>query len=163
MQKGLSRRLFLGGSAALVALPFFESLVPREARGQAATAPKRFLAYLAPNGFHMPDFRAAPGTGALTLGPMMAALEPLKSQLLVLTGLQNTKQDRPMGDHAGGIGSFLSNRTVVYDQEKMGGASIDQVVADQVGSKTKLKSLELSGEEGFSDGSCDLSLVLLPT
>ncbi len=41
---------------------------------------------------------------------MMAALEPLKSQLLVLTGLQNTKQDRPMGDHAGGIGSFLSNR-----------------------------------------------------
>jgi len=155
MHKGLSRRLFLGGSAALVALPFFESLVPREARGQAATAPKRFLAYFAPNGFHMPDFRAAPGTGALTLGPMMAALEPLKSQLLVLTGLQNTKQDRPMGDHAGGIGSFLSNRTVVYDQEKMGGASIDQVVADQVGNKTKLKSLELSGEEGFSDGSCD--------
>lgn len=155
MHKGLSRRLFLGGSAAMVSLPFFESLVPREARGQAATAPKRFLAYLAPNGFHMPDFRAAPGTGALTLGPMMAALEPLKSQLLVLTGLQNTKQDRPMGDHAGGTGSFLSNRTVVFDQEKMGGASVDQVVADQVGTKTKLKSLELSGEQGFSDGSCD--------
>jgi hypothetical protein len=91
----------------------------------------------------------------LTLGPMMTSLEPLKSQLLVLTGLQNTKQDRPMGDHAGGFGSFLSNRTVVYDQEKMGGASIDQVVADQVGAKTKLKSLELSGEEGFSDGFCD--------
>jgi hypothetical protein len=74
---------------------------------------------------------------------------------LVLTGLQNTKQDRKMGDHAGGIGSFLSNRTVIYDQEKMGGASIDQLIADQVGSKTKLKSLELSGEEGFSDGFCD--------
>jgi hypothetical protein len=155
MHKGLSRRLFLGGSAAMVSLPFFESLVPREARGQAATAPKRFLAYLAPNGFHMPDFRAAPGTGALTLGPMMAALEPLKSQLLVLTGVQNTKQDRPMGDHAGGTGSFLSNRTVVFDQEKMGGPSIDQVVANQIGTKTKLKSLELSGEQGFSDGSCD--------
>lgn len=60
-----------------------------------------------------------------------------------------------MGDHAGGIGSFLSNRTVVYDKEKMGGASIDQVIAAQVGGKTKLKSLELSGEEGFSDGYCD--------
>jgi len=155
MVKGSSRRLFLGGAAALVALPFFESLVPREARGQAASAPKRFLAYFAPNGFDMADFRAAPGTGPLTLGPMMKSLEPLKDQLLVLTGLQNTKQDRPMGDHAGGIGSFLSNRTVVYDQEKMGGASIDQVVADQVGTKTKLKSLELSGEQGFSDGSCD--------
>lgn len=155
MHKGLSRRLFLGGASAVVALPFFESLVPREARGQAASAPKRFLAYLAPNGFDMEDFRAAAGIGPLTLGPMMASLEPLKSQLLVLTGLQNTKQDRKMGDHAGGIGSFLSNRTVIYDQEKMGGASIDQVIADQVGSKTKLKSLELSGEEGFSDGFCD--------
>jgi hypothetical protein len=154
-KSGVSRRLFLGGAAVCVALPFFESMVPREARGQAAGAPKRFLGYLAPNGFDMADFRAAPGTGPLTLGPMMAALEPLKSSLMVLTGLQNTKQDRPMGDHAGGFGSFLSNRTVTYDQEKMGGASIDQVIADQIGTKTKLKSLELSGEQGFSDGFCD--------
>ena len=155
MNKGFSRRLLLGGAAVGVALPFFESLVPREARGQAATAPKRFLSYMAPNGFDMEDFRAAPGTGPLTLGKMMSSLEPLKNQLLVLTGLQNTKQDRPMGDHAGGIGSFATNRTVIYTSQKMGGPSIDQVVADQVGSKTKLKSLELSGEEGFSDGSCD--------
>jgi len=153
--KGFSRRLLLGGAACAVALPFFESLTPKEARGQAATAPKRFLAYLAPNGFDMADFRPKAATGPLALGPMMASLEPLKDQVLVLTGLQNTKQDRKMGDHAGGIGSFLSNRTVVYDQEKMGGASIDQVIAAQVGGKTKLKSLELSGEEGFSDGYCD--------
>ncbi|HVY32656.1 MAG TPA: DUF1552 domain-containing protein [Polyangiaceae bacterium] len=154
-KSGLSRRLFLGGAACAVGLPFFESMVPREARGQAATAPKRFLAYFAPNGFDMADFRPTAPTGPLALGPMMASLEPLKSQLLVLTGLQNTKQDRPMGDHAGGIGSFLSNRTVIYDQEKMGGASIDQVIASQVGAKTYLKSLELSGEEGFADGFCD--------
>jgi hypothetical protein len=150
-----SRRLLLGGAAVSVALPFFESLAPREARGQAPSAPKRFLAYLAPNGFHMADFKPVGGTGALTLGPMMGGLEPVKDRVLVLSGLQNTKQDRAMGDHAGGIGSFLSNRTVVFDQEKMGGPSIDQVIAAQVGGKTKLKSLELSGEVGFSDGYCD--------
>jgi hypothetical protein len=154
-QRALSRRLFLGGAAATISLPFFESLIPREARGQAAAAPKRFLAYLAPNGFDMADFRPKAPSGPLTLGPMMASLEPLKDQLLVLTGLHNTKQDKAMGDHAGGFGSFLSNRTVVFDKEKMGGASIDQVVAAQIGAKTKLKSLELSGEEGFSDGYCD--------
>jgi hypothetical protein len=155
-KSSLSRRLFLGGAACTVALPFFESMVPREARGQAATAPKRFLAYMAPNGFDMADFRpTAMTTGALALGPMMKSLEPLKSQLMVITGLQNTKQDRPMGDHAGGIGSFLSNRTVIYDQEKMGGPSIDQVVAAQIGTKTRLKSIELSGEQGFQDGFCD--------
>ncbi len=152
---GFPRRLFLGGAAALVALPFFESLTPREAHGQAGGVPKRFLGYFAPNGFDMEDFRPVGGTGPLTLGPMMASLEPLKSKLAVLTGLQNTKQDRPMGDHSGGIGSFLTNRTVVFDQEKMGGISIDQEIANKVGAGTKLKSLELSGEEGFSDGYCD--------
>ncbi len=155
MQKSFGRRVLLGGAATAIALPFFESLTPREAHGQATAAPKRFLGYLAPNGFDMEDFRPKGAAGPLTLGPMMASLEPLKDQILVITGLQNTKQDRPMGDHAGGIGSFLSNRTVKFDQEKMGGASIDQVVATAVGGGTKLKSLELSGEEGFSDGYCD--------
>src|SRR6185503_2975567 len=89
---GMPRRLFLGGAAALVALPFFESLAPREAHGQAVGAPKRFLGYFAPNGFDMADYRPVGGTGALAFGPMMAALEPLKSKVMVLTGLQNTKQ-----------------------------------------------------------------------
>src|SRR6187455_1561600 len=105
---GFPRRLLLGGAAVGIALPFFDSLAPREAHGQAATAPKRFLAYLAPNGFDMADFRPKAPTGPLALGTMMTALEPVKDQLLVLTGLQNTKQDRPMGDHSGGIGSFLT-------------------------------------------------------
>lgn len=152
---GIARRLFLGGAASMVALPFFESLAPRVAHGQATGAPKRFLAYFAPNGFHMADFRPVGGAGPLTLGPMMASLEPLKDRLMVISGLQNTKQDRPQGDHAGGIGSFLSNRTVYYDRERMEGPSVDQVVAAQVGAQTKLRSLELSGEEGFSDGYCD--------
>ncbi len=154
-KSNLSRRLFLGGAAVSIALPFFESIVPREARGQAATAPKRFLGFFAPNGFDMADFRPVGGPGPLVLGPMMASLEPFKEHLLVLGGLQNTKQDRALGDHSGGIGSLLTNRTVKYDTEKMGGPSIDQIVAEQVGQTTKLKSLELAGEPGATEGSCD--------
>ena len=152
----VGRRLFLGGAAVSIALPFFESLVPREARGQAAGVPKRFLGFFAPNGFDMADFRPKSASGAaLTLGPMMASLEMYKENLLVLGGLQNTKQDRPLGDHSGGIGSMLTNRTVTYDTEKMGGPSIDQVVAKQIGGATKLPSLELAGEPGATEGSCD--------
>jgi hypothetical protein len=152
----VGRRLFLGGAAVSIALPFFESIVPREARGQAAASPKRFLGFFAPNGFDMADYRptSAPGT-PLSLGPMMASLEPFKDQLLVLGGLQNTKQDRPLGDHSGGIGSLLTNRTVKYDTEKMGGPSIDQIVAAQIGGATKLASLEMAGEPGATEGSCD--------
>jgi hypothetical protein len=153
----LRRRLFLGGAAVSVALPFFESLAPRMARGAALTAPQRFLGYFAPNGFDMADFRPRGPTGPLSLGPMMESLAPLKDYLLVLGGLQNTKQDRPLGDHSGGIGSLLTNRTVKYDTEKMGGPSIDQVIADQIASsvRTRLKSLELAGEPGATEGSCD--------
>jgi hypothetical protein len=152
----IGRRVFLGGAAVAVALPFFESLVPREARGQAAAAPRRFLGYFAPNGFDMADFRPKSASGTpLALGPMMTSLEAFKDHLLVLGGLQNTKQDRALGDHSGGIGSLLTNRTVKYDTEKMGGPSLDQVIAKQIGAGTKLASLELSGEPGATEGSCD--------
>lgn len=43
-QAALSRRFFLRGAAgALVALPFLESLLPRELRAQAVTPPKRLI------------------------------------------------------------------------------------------------------------------------
>jgi hypothetical protein len=152
----VGRRVFLGGAAVSIALPFFESLVPREARGQAVAAPKRFLGFFAPNGFDMADFRPTSATGMpLALGPMMASLEPFKDHLLVLGALQNTKQDHPLGDHSGGIGAMLTNRTVKYDTEKMGGPSIDQLVAQQIGNGTKIPSLNLAGEPGATEGSCD--------
>ncbi len=153
--KHFSRRWFLGGAAVAVSLPFFESLGARKAFGQETAAPKRFLAHFVPNGFDMADFRPVGSGPELVLGPMMQSLEPLKDQVLVLTGLQNEKQDRAMGDHCGGIGSFLTGRTVFFDAERMNGASIDQLIADQIGGSSKLKSLELSGEPGFADGYCD--------
>ncbi len=39
----LSRRLFLGGAGALIALPALESLLPRSATAQSASDPKRFI------------------------------------------------------------------------------------------------------------------------
>lgn len=151
-----SRRVFLGGAAVAIALPFFESLTPREARGAGTTAPKRFMGCFMPNGFDMADFRPTSASGTpLALGPMMASLADFKDHLLVLGALQNTKQDHPLGDHSGGIGAMLTNHTVVYDTEKMGGPSIDQIVAKQIGGGTKLPSLELAGEPGATEGSCD--------
>ncbi|HEX2870579.1 MAG TPA: DUF1552 domain-containing protein [Polyangiaceae bacterium] len=43
---GVSRRLFLrGAGGALLALPFLQSLLPKSAGAQAATAPKRFIVF----------------------------------------------------------------------------------------------------------------------
>src|SRR6186713_2080892 len=46
VRDGVSRRLFLrGAGGALLALPFLQSLMPKAAEAQAATAPKRLIVF----------------------------------------------------------------------------------------------------------------------
>jgi hypothetical protein len=46
VRDGVSRRIFLrGAGGALLAIPFLQSLLPKAAEAQAATAPKRFIVF----------------------------------------------------------------------------------------------------------------------
>jgi hypothetical protein len=159
--------MFLGGAAVAIGLPFLETLTPRKALGQAAAAPKRFLGYFMPNGFDMDDFRPIGPSGPLQLGLMMQAagadigggpgLEPLKEKLLVITGLQNTQQCCGPGDHSGGIGSFMTNRTVPNTAGAgMGGPSIDYLISQSYGNATLRPYFVMGGEPPFWQGDyCD--------
>ena len=55
-----SRRAFLGGASAVVALPWLESALPRSVARAQAAIPTRFLAYYVPCGIVMKDW--TPGT-----------------------------------------------------------------------------------------------------
>ncbi|HTM44873.1 MAG TPA: DUF1552 domain-containing protein [Polyangiaceae bacterium] len=150
-----SRRAFLGGSAVCVALPLFESLRPRLARGQAMSVPKRFVGYFVPSGQKMDDWTPA-GTGSnWQPAGILEPLAPYKASTTVLTGLQNTHQEDNLGAHAGGTGAFLTGRTVPRYKTVMGGPSIDQVIAAAIGQQTSLPSLQLGGEPGSPAGTCD--------
>jgi hypothetical protein len=168
----------LGGASTLIALPFLETLAPKHALGQAGGAPKRFLGYLYPNGMMMDDWRPV-GFGAnFTLGKTMGpsgrvfndgrmpfaasqdgpGLEAVKSKLLILSGLQNTQQiDKIPGDHAGGFGSFMTNRTVPKTANaNMGGPSLDFVIAQTIGQETRRPYFVMAGEGSRPAGSlCD--------
>jgi hypothetical protein len=158
--------MFLGGAAVAIGLPFLETLTPRRALGQAGAAPKRFLGYFMPNGFDMVDWRPL-AMGPLQLGAMMQpgdaaigggpGLEPLKDKILVISNLQNTNQCCGPGDHAGGIGSFMTNRTVPNTVGSgMGGPSIDYLIADSYGNVTMRPYFVLGGEPPFWQGdTCD--------
>jgi hypothetical protein len=157
----VSRRLFLGGGAAVaVGLPFLESLVPRAARAQAMTAPKRALFYYVPCGFDgntRADFwPLTTGTG-FEITTMLKPLEALKPELTFLTGLENAlaKPDGP-GDHASGTGAFLTC-THPFKSESviMNGVSADQIAAKAVGKATRLPSMQLGIDGGSSAGGCD--------
>lgn len=150
-----SRRAFLGGAAAVVSLPFLESL---SARAVAPRAPVRLLFWFAPNGVVMDQF-LPPRPGPLGALPrVLAPLENVKSEVLVLGGLANLSAAVPVpGDHARGTGSFLTCTTVEHTaaEDIHNGISADQVAANALAGETPFKSLELGTTGGSSVGDCD--------
>ncbi len=159
-RNALSRRLFLGGSAVVVGLPFLESLMPKAALAQSQSAAKRLLYWWIPNGVWMDSFRpTTTGTG-YTMPPVLAALEPLRSDFSVVTGLQNdpAKPDQ-IGDHASGTSGFITCVHALKSTTNIKlGISADQVAANGLiknGIKTRIPSLQLGIDGGSSAGGCD--------
>ena len=158
--KRLSRRAFLGGAGASIALPYLEAMVPAGTRSAYADhhVPKRALFYYVPNGIHMPDWTPATAGADFELTSSLTPLASYRDQLLVLTGIANYPAfpDGP-GDHAAGTGSFLT-ATHVYKTEGAdirNAISVDQVMANALGEHTVLPSLQVGAEGGVSVGGCD--------
>jgi Protein of unknown function (DUF1552) len=160
-KRRLSRRMFLGGGAAVaIGLPFLESLVPRGARAQAVTAPKRILFYYVPCGINGSTRDAfwptATGTN-YALTPMLMPLTALKSDFTFITGLENplAKPDGP-GDHASGTGAFITcEHPFKSESVIMLAPSADQLAAAKVGTATRLPSMQLGIDGGSAAGDCD--------
>lgn len=154
----LSRRTFLRGAGAAIALPFLEAMLPRSARAQAAAAAKRFVAWYVPNGIEMPGWTPATTGANYAMTPILSPLASLRSEVLVLSGLANLPARVPVpGDHARGTGSFLTARTVrlTDGSDIENGISLDQRIAQFAGGTTTLPSLQLGAESGGSTGNCD--------
>lgn len=152
-----SRRAFLGGAGALVALPALRSLAPRELWAQELEQPKRFLAWFFPCGVpSINDWRPT-GTGASwDLPLLLSPLESIKDQVSVLSGLQNRGQGP---DHTYGTGAFLTGRLI--EDSSLGGPSIDQVIADGLqanGTGAPIHSLQL----GINDSVCEPNIDCFP-
>lgn len=166
---GLSRRRFLRGVGACLALPTFESLLPPIARGagvdkvlaaNAEGAPVRAAFVYFPNG-SIPSKWWPEGDGKdFKLNETMRPLEGVKHQLQVISGLDHVNAtagpDGP-GDHARASGTFLTGVRVrkTAGSDIHAGVSIDQVMANRVGHLTRFPSLELSCDAVRRSGNCD--------
>ena len=156
----LSRRMFLGGAGAVIALPFLESLLPRTARGAAPAIARRVVGFFVPNGIEMANWTPI-GEGAsytLPQNAILAPLMPYRDKVFIPTGLDNppARPNPGPGDHASGCGAFL---TCVQVEKTEGadirnGMSVDQIAAGGLGS-ARYRSLELGIEAGASVGGCD--------
>jgi hypothetical protein len=165
-----TRRRFLRGLGVALALPAFESLLPRAvraadvARQPLATtpggAPLRTAFIYVPNGAQQ-DHWFPTGKGCdFQFNTSMEPLEAFKSHVQVIRGLdQQHAEAGPdgAGDHARANATFLTGcrarKTAGADIAV--GTSIDQVIAAQVGEQTRFNSLELSCDAVRKSGGCD--------
>jgi hypothetical protein len=154
----LSRRVFIGGAGAVLALPWLESLLPRGARAQQKPAPTRFLGYFVPCGIRMEHWTPKNEGAGYDLPPILVPLKDLQAKISVLAGLANLPA-RPdgAGDHASGTGAFLTcaHPFKTEGADIKNGISVDQRVAEEIGGDTTLRSLQIGIDGGDSAGGCD--------
>jgi hypothetical protein len=171
--KRLDRRTFLRGMGAAIALPFLDAMVPAMARASLKRSPTRVAFCYAPNGIIMDQWLPGwiPGTSSAPVtdeAPLPAVLPrvsriflPFRSDLLMIDSLasdgQRSNGEGP-GGHARAMSAYLTatrpRKTLGKDLKA--GVSVDQMLAAEVGRRTRLASLELSCEEGLQGGSCDV-------
>jgi hypothetical protein len=161
----LDRRAFLRGAGTVLSLPFLEAMVPAFAtRAQAINAqpPQRFIAMCATLGFHTP-FLFPKETGAdYTLTPYLEPLKDLKNDFSVISGLQHEEQN--------GANGHTSEMTWLTSAKHPGLAgfkntiSIDQLIAEKIGSQTRFPSLILgTGSDSMSWSASGVPLPAEPS
>ncbi len=159
----VSRRTFLRGTGAVMALPFLERMALRPAVAAAegaAAVPVRTAFVFFPNGTIVDKWQPSGPGGDWQITPSLEPLAEFKQDFSIFTGLaqHNAKSlGDGAGDHARSSATFLTGaHPVKTDGAQIRvGKSIDQVLAEQIGRETRLPSIELGTEGGRNAGSCD--------
>lgn len=133
--KQWNRRRFLKAAGVSIGLPWLEA-APR-----SAPAPTRFAALFFPNGVQVEEWGGSGEGAAFQLMSLLKPLDPLKSKLVVPSGLWHERLEQ-RGGHDGKTSGFLTgmeNYRLDGNQLKVG-TSIDQLIASKIGSETPLPS-----------------------
>jgi hypothetical protein len=150
MNHQLSRRTFLRGVGVTMALPWLESLpvwgdAPKPAAA-GSEAPVRFAALFAGNGFHSKEWWAKDAGERMELGKVLAPLADFRKKMLFLRGLYNAEALKG-NIHSSQTGNLLSGAPLASGGDIRSGTSIDQVLAQKLGTATKVPSLVLGCEQ----------------
>ncbi len=162
--KAIGRRTVLRGVGVSLALPWLEAMDRvkplRGGETVQGTIPNRMAFLYVPNGKNMASWTPAKEGSDYELPATLKPLEPVRDQMLVLTGLTADKA-RPHGDgggdHARALSAFLTGCQArkTDGTDIRAGVSVDQVAASRIGDLTRLPSLEIGCEQGSMAGNCD--------
>ena len=169
--ENLSRRRFLKGVGACIALPAFESMLRSSASAAAAQtagqvavtstgAPLRTAFVYFPNGAIPANFWPTGEGKDYVLNKTMEPMAALREKMQVYGGLDQVNANPGpdgAGDHARASGTFLTSVRVkkTAGADIYAGVSIDQVMANSIGHMTRFPSLEFSCDAVRRSGNCD--------
>lgn len=143
----LSRRTFLRGIGASVALPYLDIMRPTGAAAKALreNPPVRAAFFYIPNGVVQSAWHPTEMGHGFPLSPTLAPLEPVRDKITLFTKLDRVKVAGTDG-HAQAGACWLSS--AAPDELSPAGyplkRTIDQIMAEEAGKQTAFRSLELS-------------------
>src|SRR5215469_5631854 len=157
--KHIDRRTLLKGVGAAIGLPLLDAMRPAlSATVKANPAARRVAVVYVPNGVIMHDWKLAATGTDFAFTRILKPLEPLRDDILVISGLANHAAEKVRGGgHAKATGSFLSGTPPKYTAgpDVRSGVTFDQVAAQQWAGETRVPSLQIGCEDSRMVGNCD--------
>ncbi len=98
----MNRRKFLRAGGAVLALPLLESLLPRAARAQTTTAPRRFISVFTANGDEISKRFTTKSETGFVLGDFLRPFEAQRADMLFVEGVDKYHGRLPEGARADG-------------------------------------------------------------
>ncbi len=156
-KKALSRRTFIKGVGATLALPLLDSMLPAATPISRVTGiPAKRIGYIfMPMGCDITRWTPQSQSNLDELSPILSSMEKHREDISILTNME-LKNAYP-GTHATSNAAFLSaaqaKRTESNDYYL--GTTADQIAAKAIGQDTRLPSLELAMDIQENVGQCD--------
>src|SRR3954471_5634871 len=157
-RRPISRRRFLRGSAVAMALPFLESMGMPFARAAAAAVPRRMFCICNNLGVLPRHFFPDDEGRDYTPSPYLKLLQEHRAHFTVLSGVSHPNVD---GGHPSDI-SFLTAAPHPASSSFRNTISLDQYIAERIGSHTRFPSLTLAVNTGARSLSWTGSGVAIP-
>lgn len=170
--RALGRRTFLRGVGTAIGLPLLDSMVPALSAGKAIETPVRMAYVYVPIGAVMEDWNPTYAGELKELPRILKPMEPFRKDMLLLSNMTHNGGRALLdggGDHARASGGYLSGvqpKKTAEDSsygDRIGGSTAaikagitcDQVVANEIGGKTRFASIEIGLEDAQQAGNCD--------
>ena len=135
-------RGLLGGGSVTLALPFLDCFLDSNGSALAASGaplPNRFSTWFWGCGLSTGQWEPKQTGAKYEISPQLKPLAPYRDQMTVFSGMRSILDGNALIAHTSGVMGVLVGTT-----GKENDPSIDQIVADQLGSSTRFRSLEVA-------------------